>query len=512
MVKDGDTVGITGAGMRGNPEYLTQTLADKYIETQSPKNLTLFSCIGHGDFAKKGDSRLAIPGLLKRAIGTHPDTSIYLRAMIENDEIEAYTYPQGVTVHLLSAIATKQLGVTSKIGLGTYLDPRQKGAKANPSTVKNGEDLIELLNFNNEEWLLYKTFPINVAFIRGTTADESGNITIEEEANKLEFFELAAAARACGGKVIAQVKRIVQNGTLHPARVYIPGVMVDAVVVCEDTDAYHMQNDGTKFDIAFCGDIRVPIKKHQVKKDKLNYEDILLRRAAMELKPGDIVNLGWGLPAGIGDVAEEEGIFDSLCLTLEIGVFGGIPGKYPYFGLVYNSEAIVPMLNMFQFYHGGGLDAAYLGAAQIDSTGNTNASKFGTRVCGPGGYVDITTSTPKVVICMAFTSKGLEADISDGKITITNEGAIKKFVNTLDEITFNPAYGGKNDKEVVYVTERCVFRLIDGKLTLTEIAPGIDLQKDILANMEFEPVISADLKLMDERIFYPKPMKCFDID
>lgn len=508
LVKNGDTLGVTGAGMRGTPEFLLKTLEDKYLETQTPKDLTLFSVVGHGAFDHRGDSRLAHKGLLKKAIVSHPDTNPELRDAIQNNEMLAYIFPQGVSSQLLRSISVGQPGYITKIGLGTYLDPRVEGAKGNDITKEKGEDMIESIIIDNEEYLMYKSFPINVAFIRCTTADLRGNISMEHECNRLEFFELANAVKSCGGTVIVQVKRLVENGTIHPHRVVIPHVLVDAVVVCDDWENYHMMNDNVKFNEAFCGNLRVPLKNVSTgfSAGKPGAQTVITRRGCMELFPGAVINLGWGIAAGIGAIAEEEDIIDTLTMTVELGVFGGVPGKFPNFGAVVNADAVIPMANMFDFYDGGGLDVACLGGAQVDADGSINASKFGTRVSGPGGFVDISTSSPKVVICMQFMGKA-EVEVVDGKVKVVKEGTIKKFVNKIDQITFNGKYAG--DKDITYVTERGVFKLINGKVTLVEIAPGIDLEKDILAQMEWTPEISKDLKVMDARIFQEGPMNYF---
>ncbi|MDR3270399.1 MAG: acyl CoA:acetate/3-ketoacid CoA transferase [Peptococcaceae bacterium] len=510
-IKDGDTLGVTGAGLRGTPEYLLKTLEDKFHEAKSPRDLTLFSVVGHGAFDNRGDARVAYPGLLKRFIGTHPDTCIRLREMIGRNECEAYIFPQGPQMQLLRAIAEKGPGFLTKIGIGTYVDPRIEGAKCNDK-AKAAEDLIEVVNLRGEEWLLFKSMPIDVAFIRGTTADENGNLSIEHECNWLEVFELANAVKSSGGKVIVQVKRVVKNGSIHPHHVVLPGVLVDAVVICEDWEHYHMMNDAVAFNEAFTGNYRVPTGAMAAPKETISARDAILRRAAMELWPGAVVNMGFGITGGVGEVAEAEGLIESLTLTVELGLFGGMPGKFPNFGAVINAEAFISMSNMFNYYHAGNLEICFLGSAQVDAHGSSNVSKFGSRVVGPGGFIDITTCTPNVVICLPFTSKGLEEEVAGGKLVIKQEGKIKKFVNTLDQVSFNGEIASKNGKKVTYITERGVFKLLDGQLTLTEIAPGVDLEKDILANMEFRPVISPDLKLIDERVFRPGRMNCFELD
>ncbi|MDR3270679.1 MAG: hypothetical protein LBT32_04120 [Peptococcaceae bacterium] len=505
LLKDGDTLGVSGGGLRGNPDYLMMKLEEKFLNTKTPRDLTLYSVVGHGAFDHRGDSRIAYPGLIKKAVVTHPDTNTELREMIGNEELDCYILPQGVSVMLLRCIAHGQPGYITKVGLGTYCDPRNEGCKVNERTMKQ-PDMVKVIELEGEEYLMYKPTPLDVVFIRGTTADENGNISIEHEANWIDYFELANAARACGGKVIAQVKRIVKAGTIHPQQVRVPGVMVDAVVVCQEWEKYHMQNDNTPYNDVFSGHIKVPFQKASASAELKAPMNIIERRAAMELFPGAIVNLGWGIPGGIGAVAEAEDLIEELCLTVEMGVFGGVPGKFPNFGSVVNADAVVSLPNMFDAYYGGILDVCFLGSAQVDPNGSTNLSKLDDRIIGPGGSMDISTSSKKCVFCLGFTAKGVKQEVVDGKLRIIQEGSVKKFVNKLDQITFNGVIAGQKGKPVVYVTERAVFELINGVLTLTEIAPGIDLEKDVLQQMEFTPAISKDLKLMDARVFVPGVM------
>ena len=502
LIKDGDTITITSAGLIGYPKYLLKCLEQRYLEEKSPRGLTLVSGCGHGVWDHRGDSRFAHPGFLKRVICTHPDAVPPLRKMIENDEIEGYIFPQGVLNQLFRSIAAKQPGIISKIGLGTYMDPRLEGGRVNRAAR---EELIELIHLDNEEWLFYRSFPINVAMIRATTADEKGNLTIEREGMELQLLAVASAARSSGGKVIAQVERIAASGSLNPKDVVVPGIMVDAIVIAENPTENHMQTTGTYYSPYYSGELKSPrgMANSNEVKSVLTLEDIIARRATFELFPGAVVNLGIGIPAAVGAAAALEGIRDDLTFTIELGVIGGIPAGIPDFGVALDPEAFISHPSMFDFYHGGGLDMTFLGAAQVDQHGNVNVSKFGPRISGTGGFIDISQSTGKVVFCTYFKAKGLEGEISGGKLRITREGDIVKFVENVQQISFNGRLARDENKEVVIITERAVFKLTGEGMVLEEVAPGIDLDKDILGQMEFKPVISSTLRTMDERIFRP---------
>lgn len=509
LVKDGDTLVSAAAGLIGYPEYLVKCLVERYQKTQSPRGLTLVSGCGHAVWDERGDSRFALPGLLKRHICTHPEAAPPLRKMLENNEVECYILPQGVLNQLYRASAAKQAGIISKIGLGTYVDPRQEGGKVNDA-AKAQEDLVELINIKGEEWLFYKTFPINVAFVRATTADEKGNLTIEHEALKLENLEIATCAKSHGGIVIAQVKQVTTYGSLNPKAVVVPGVLVDAIVIAEDQEVNHRQTPGTFYSPYLSGELRQPLAMQNLVKDELEPIDIIARRAAFELFPGAVVNIGIGIGAALGPVADLEGISKHITLTVELGVFGGTPAPIPNFGCAVNPEAFISHSNMFDFYHGGGLDITFLGAAEIDKEGNVNVSKFGNRIAGTGGFIDISQSTPRVVFVSYFKAKDFEAKVSDGKLQIIKQGDVVKLKEKVGQISFSGKVAAAKNQDVTVITERAVFKLGKEGLILTEIAPGVDLEEDILKQMEFKPIISKDLKEMDARIFKPGRMGIFD--
>jgi propionate CoA-transferase len=357
-----------------------------------------------------------------------------------------------------------------------------------------------VIELNGEEWMMYPTFPVDVAIIRGTTADEDGNLTVEDEGALLECLPLAQAAKNSGGIVIAQVEHLAKSGTLHPKDVRVPGVLVDYILIAKPEN--HWQAAGTYCNPAFAGNIKVPL--NSIPELPLDERLVIARRAAMELTPGSIVNLGIGVPDGVAIVASQEGAADLLTLTTELGAIGGVPAGGENFGMSFNAQAFVEQHAQFDWYDGGGLDQAFLGAAEVDQHGNVNVSKFKGRCVGCGGFINITQNAKKVVYCGTFTAGGLKVLVADGRLVIQQEGRGKKYVKAVEQVTFSGAYATQTLQPVLYITERAVFELRDGVLTLTEIAPGVDLERDILAQMEFLPRIADDLKPMPAEIFHAK--------
>ncbi len=493
LINDNSTIVWTTAGLCGFPEEVAIAIEKRFLESGHPKNITATHSCGCGSGETRGTNHFAHEGLLKRLIAGHIGQALKVGQLITENKIQAYLLPQGVLAQLWRQIAGKKPGVVTKIGIGTFVDPRLDGGKATSLTE---EELVKVIEIENEEWLLYKSFPIDVAIIRGTTVDEKGNLTMEKEAVVLEALSMAQAAKNCGGIVIAQAERLARADTLDPRTVKVPGNMIDYIVIAEPEN--HMQTIGTQYNPSFSGEIKIPLEG--IPALPLNERKVIARRAAMELIPNTIINLGIGLAAGVSFIAAEEGASDLITLTTELGTYGGVPASGPDFAAAYNPEALIAHETQFDFYDGGGLDASFVGLAQVDKEGNINVSKFGPKVVGTGGFVNITQTAKKVVFCGTFTN-GAKLEVKDGEIKITKESNMRKFVNNVEQVTFSGKYAQANNQPVIYVTERAVFSLEKEGLTLIEIAPGLDLEKDILSAMDFKPRISPTLKTMPPEIF-----------
>lgn len=495
LIPDGATVALLGNGGGVlEPKTLYRCVEERFLGTGSPTGLTVYHCAGIGDKADEGLNRFAHEGLTRRVVGGHWGWSPRMQQLAIEGRIEAYNLPQGVIASQYRELAAKRPGLITKTGLGTFVDPRVDGGKLNHRTT---EDLVEVVELGGEEWLHYLPKPVDVGLIRATTADERGNLTFEEEATYLEALAIAQAVHNNGGTVIAQVKYRAEAGALHPQLVRVPGYLVDVVVV----EPGQWQTSQGPYDPALSGAHR----KHlgRVEPMPLGQRKVIARRAARFVEPGSVINLGFGMPDGVASVAAEEGWLTTLTMTIEQGLSGGMPAGGDIFGVAYNADVFLDAPAQFDFYSGHGLDLTCLGLAQADQHGNVNVSKFGTTIAGCGGFIDISQSARTCVFCGTFTAGGLATEVGDGKLRIVTEGRARKFVPQVEHITFSGDFARTSGQAVWYVTERAVFRLGEQGLVLVEVAPGIDVERDVLALMDFVPQVSDDLTTMDERIFQP---------
>ncbi|WLR61011.1 acyl CoA:acetate/3-ketoacid CoA transferase [Guptibacillus hwajinpoensis] len=498
-----NTFAVCGFTMMGACEAFLSQLEETFLKTGEPKNLTLLHAAGHSDRVN-GIEHLAHRGLVKRIIGSHWGLAPKWGELINHNAIEAHCLPQGQITHLMRAMASGKPGNLSKVGLGTFVDPRVEGGKIN-DLAREKDSFIDVVDFYGEKYLFYKQIPIDLCVIRGTTADEFGNVTMEDEAIKLEALSLAQATKRYGGKVIVQVKNYVKRGQLNPRSVELPGIFVDHIIVADEVDHTHKQTAGYFSNPALSGKYQSPVE--ELSRLPLTIRKVIGRRAVKELYYGAVVNLGTGIPGDtIGTVASEEGILEDITLTVESGVIGGIPLGGTDFGVGINADAIIEHPYQFDYYNGQGVDITYMGAAEVDSKGDINVSKFGPKTVGCGGFIDITQNAKKVVFCSTFTAGGLETKISNGKLEIVKEGKIKKFANQVQQITFSGPLARSKNQKVIIVTERDVFELSEAGVVLIEYAPGINIGRDILEQMDFTPIISEELKEMNQEIFKEEKM------
>jgi propionate CoA-transferase len=493
LVRDGDTVAIGGFVGLGVPEELLIALATCFERTGGPRDLTLTFAAGQGDGGVRGLNHLAREGLVRRAIGAHWGFVPALGALALEGRIEAYCLPQGVVSHLYRETAAGRPGLLTRTGLGTFVDPRLEGGRMNAVSF---EEVVRVMRLDGEEFLFYPSRPVDVALLRGTTADEDGNVTMEHEAATLDSLSIAQAAKNSGGIVIVQVERVTAHRSKTPRDVRIPGILVDGIVIATDR-ASHMQTFAEEFNPGYVGE--VPAAVTAAESVPLGLRKVIARRAAMMLKSNSVVNLGVGIPEGIANVASEEGILDLITLTVEAGAIGGVPAGGLSFGAATNAQAIIDQPYQFDFYDGAGLDQAFLGMAEVDRHGNVNVSRFGHRLAGAGGFINITQAARSLFFLGTFTA-GADIDVSDGRLRIRREG-VPKFVDQVGQVTFNGQQAWAAGQSVHYITERCVLRLGKDCLELVEIAPGLALERDVLPRMGFQPQIAADLREMDPSIF-----------
>ena len=498
LVRDGATVVIGGSGAgHALPQRFIDELAAVFEAEGRPRDLTTVRVVGIGDFAERGFSQLGLPGLQRRTIGSNIGNEPRLGALVEQNELEAYSFPQGVLSELMREIAAGRPGLVTAVGLGTYVDPRQTGGKQNARTT---EDLVEVVTLRGQEWLLFHAFPIDVAVIRGTTADEDGNITMEGEAVQGEMLSMAMAARNSGGIVIAQVRQLASRGSLRARDVKVPAALVDHVYLDPDQWQTYITRDSPYY----AGAVRRPVRPEPPL--PLDVRKVIARRSLLEFPPGAICNLGFGISQLIGRVAWEEGITDQLTLTVEQGIFGGVPVAGNEGGAGFNYQALIDQPYMFDFYDGGGLDIASLSFAEVDAEGNVNVHAFEGRVRGPGGFPNISARTKRINFVGTLTAKGLELDIGEHGVRIVRDGELSKFVPKVREISFNGRLARERGQQVRYITDRAVFALEDDGLVLIEVAPGVDVERDVLGRIDFRPRVAENLREMDRRLYASGPM------
>jgi acyl CoA:acetate/3-ketoacid CoA transferase len=507
LLRDGDTITVNSSSGLGCPDAVLAGIGQRYRETASPRGLSSIHPIAAGDMSGiLGVDHIAQPGLLRRIVAgslpsgpsSAPPPQIW--QMIERDEIEAFNFPSGVIYQMHRAGAARQPGVTTKVGLDTFIDPRHQGGRMNAVTPA---DLVCVVESEGEPHLFFDAVKPDVAVIRATTADEDGNLSFEEEASTLGALDLAYAAHNNGGIVIAQVKHLASGGSIHPQAVRVPGILVDAIVLAPD----QQQTTNTEYDPAISGELRKPLST--LPPVAFSLEKVMARRAALELHVGETVNLGFGVSALVPHVLVEEGLPSAVNWAIEQGAVGGVPLLDFVFGVAQNPDAIMQSTDQFTLLQGAGFHRTFLSFLEIDQDGSVNVHYLPGRrhvTAGVGGFADITSAAREIVFVGSFTAGRRNITIDDGKLQIHADGSHTKFVSTVQQVTFSGRRAMETGQHVTYVTERCVLRLLPAGMTVIEIAPGVDLQRDILDRSDFPLLVSEDLTLMSEDLFRPAPL------
>jgi propionate CoA-transferase len=507
LLPDGAVVSVSSSSGLGCPDATLRAIGQHFESHGAPRDLTTLHPIAAGDmYGIDGIDHLAQPGLLKRVIaGSYPSgpssmPSPKIWQLIAENQVEAYNIPSGILYHLHRESAAGRPGVLTTVGLDTFFDPRRQGGKMNDATR---EDLVRVVEFDGQEWLYMRSIPVDVAIIRATTADELGNLTMEHEGAPLGAYDQALAAHNNGGIVIAQVKRLVAAGSLPIQEVRVPGVLVDYIVVAPD----QMQTTQTSYDPAISGEIMRPGPSFRLA--PWNADKVIARRAALELRAGDAVNLGFGISALVPRILLEEGYPDAVTWVIEQGAVGGVPLLDFQFGCAANAQALIPSPDQFTYFQGGGFDRSLLSFMQVDRFGNVNVSRLAAKphvTAGAGGFIDITARARNLVFSGYFTAGGLELAFEDGELRIVKEGRARKFVADVEHVTFSGRRALAQGQQVIYITERCVLRLEADGLTVVEVAPGVDLERDVLGQSDIPLRVDPSLRLMDARLFRPEPM------
>lgn len=507
LIKDDAVVSVSSSSGLGCPDLMLKAIGDRFDAEGHPRNLTTLHPIAAGDMSGiKGIDHIAKPGLLKKTLcGSYPSGPSTseppkIWQMIGENSVAAYNIPSGILFDMHREAAAKRPGVLTKVGLDTFVDPRNQGCAMNASAAQ--DPVVRVEQFAGEEWLYFPAISPDVSIIRATTADERGNLTYEHEGAYLGGLEQALAARNNGGIVIAQVKRVVQSGSLKPHDVRVPGMLVDYIVVDPD----QLQTTQTPYDPAISGEIFRPLSTFRT--PEFNIQKVIARRVAMELRDGWAVNIGFGISANVPRILLEEGQHGKVTWVIEQGAVGGVPLLDFKFGCASNADAYMPSPHQFIYFQAGGFNASLLSFLQIDRHGSVNVSQLSARphvTAGCGGFVDITSRARKVVFS-GFFNAGAKLSIVDGKLVIDKEGKVRKVVEEVEHISFSGKRAVAQGQDITYVTERCAMKLTPEGLLVTEIAPGVDLERDVLAQSDTPLAVAKDLKTMSASLFVDAPM------